>query len=155
MAAAFLVALGIGLFARTARHDDGRQPQQLAANPQPQPNAQGPTLASAPALPSSAPAVAPPGGSPWKTVTVSLNDGGGQRQIRLPAAQREQLDPAWLEQPMALPAEFQELQETLRAAGCRIEQSRRLVPLPMQDGGRLVVPVDQVEVRYVGDNQYK
>ncbi len=63
------------------------------------------------------------------------------------------MDEAWLNSfPQAMP---QEVQEALRRMGHRVHQSRQLVPLRMKDGRKLVVPVDQIEVHYVGNQPYQ
>jgi hypothetical protein len=82
--------------------------------------------------------------------------GGGQTpdEIQVPVVAGDQfgsglVDGGWLlSQPSALP---DDVRRTLERMGHRVEQQRRLVPYRLGDGSRLVVPVDQVEVRPVGD----
>ena len=38
--------------------------------------------------------------------------------------------------------------------GHQIEQQREFVPVPLKDGRQLVVPVDRVNVRYIGNGPY-
>jgi hypothetical protein len=72
---------------------------------------------------------------------------GTAETIELPVVEGKVLDENWLRgQPSALPAS---LLEALERSGHRVLQRRELVPLNMQDGRRLVVPVDQVEVQPV------
>jgi hypothetical protein len=40
--------------------------------------------------------------------------------------------------------------QAFQRMGHQVEQQRELVPVEMQDGRRLVVPVDKVEVHFVG-----
>ncbi|MGO8750827.1 MAG: hypothetical protein ACLQNE_33165 [Thermoguttaceae bacterium] len=96
-----------------------------------------------------------PGQSPWETITVAVPDGSGQgRQwIRIPVTQQDRLDSSWLAPaPDTLPAEVREM---LQRAGCQVRHFRQLLPGSMEDGRRVVVPVDQVEVRYVGNHGYQ
>jgi hypothetical protein len=58
------------------------------------------------------------------------------------------LDPEWLmKQPM--PVSDRE-RAVLERQGYALDQERRLVAMPLDDGRRVVVPVDQVRLRYVG-----
>jgi hypothetical protein len=87
-----------------------------------------------------------PSGKVW-LVELPGADGQGQT-IRLPAVERDQLGENWLE---SLPAPMSpEILERLREAGLQVEQRREVLPLWMEDGRRLVVPVDNVDIRYVG-----
>jgi len=54
--------------------------------------------------------------------------------------------------PAALPLDVQRVLERM---GARVQQQRELVPLRMQDGRRLIVPVDKVEVHPVGNRAYQ
>lgn len=93
-------------------------------------------------------------GSPWQMVTLAAPAGaqGQEQRIRVPAVERDQLDSEWFRsQPPAIP------DDVLRAfarTGHQVEQRRQFVPVPLQDGRRLVVPVDQVEVHYTGGSAY-
>jgi hypothetical protein len=89
----------------------------------------------------------------WEMVSLTAPDGReGTRTIRLPAVARPTLDTRWLEEvPAAVPA------EVLRAferTGHEVRQHRELLPVEMKDGRCLVVPVDRVEVHYVGRPAY-
>ncbi|MEE9603446.1 MAG: hypothetical protein V3V75_09085 [Thermoguttaceae bacterium] len=87
--------------------------------------------------------------SPVQMVILSTPGGGG-RSIRLPAMQRERFDDKWLQDlPPAMP---DNVLQALKRTGHQIEQNRRLIPLKMKDGRRLFVPVDQIDVHYVGDS---
>jgi hypothetical protein len=58
------------------------------------------------------------------------------------------LDPDWLmRQPMPV-SDYE--RAALERRGYELDQERRLVAMPLDDGRRVVVPVDQVRLRYVG-----
>ena len=72
--------------------------------------------------------------------------------LRLPAVERDNIDPQWLRSlPPAIP---DDVMQALSRTGHQIEQHRELVPVPLKDGRQLVVPVDQVDVHYVGNGTY-
>lgn len=156
MAASFLIALGLGVFLRDAWHTRGQigpGPGQFAAVKGPQDAGAG----SEPRESLSPDSFPEPGstGSPLQYVTLPLAGGpeGVGESIRLPAAERESIDQAWLKSlPTAMPAE---VLEALRRSGHQVRQQRGLLPFPMKDGRQLVVPFDQVDVRYVGNPAYQ
>lgn len=79
--------------------------------------------------------------------------GSSADESQVPVVAGGQLDGGWLlSQPSALP---DEVRRALERMGHRVEQRRRLVPYRLGDGRRVVVPVDQVEVRPVGDQEYQ
>lgn len=91
---------------------------------------------------------------PWKMVTLSVDDGapGGRHSIRIPAVEHGRLDDGWLRR---LPAAVSpRVIAAFRAAGHEVRQHRQLLPVEMDDGRELVVPVDEVELRYVGHRAY-
>jgi len=150
VAASFLIALGLGTLLRdfAARSGPaGPEPIQLAgtekgsrertADPTgplgPQPNASGPV----------------------QLVNLSMPGGpdGARHSIQLPACQRDSIDEAWLNSfPQAMP---EKVQQALRRTGHQVRQSRQLLPLRMKDGRQLVLPVDQVDVHYVGNQPFQ
>jgi hypothetical protein len=82
-------------------------------------------------------------------VTVAAPAGS---PVRVPAVERENIDPQWLKNmPPAIP---DDVRQAFNRTGHQVEQQRELVPVPLQDGRQLVVPVDQVKVHYVGDGPY-
>jgi len=95
-----------------------------------------------------------PAGRPnWEMVTVAMPSSNGKvESVRLPAIDEHQLDESWLNMPGAVPAD---VLQALQRTGHTVRQSRELVPMPTQDGRRLVVPIDQVEVNYVGNRRYQ
>jgi len=89
----------------------------------------------------------------WRMVSFAMPNGSNEAEtIRLPAIERDTLDEVWLDElPQAIPPE---VIRTIEDSGARIRGQRRLLPLRMTDGRRLVVPVDQVEIQYVGAPAY-
>ena len=78
---------------------------------------------------------------------VTLADGQGGTFL-VPAQRRDALDQEMLKNiPDAIP---QELQQAFEQSGHRVVQQREIVPVQMKDGRRLVVPVDHIEIHYVG-----
>jgi len=82
---------------------------------------------------------------------------GGQSRaadaIQVPVAAGDELDGGWvLTQPSAMP---DDVRRALERLGHRVQQQRRLVPYRLGDGRRVVVPVDQVEVRPVDNQSYQ
>jgi hypothetical protein len=90
---------------------------------------------------------------PWRMVTLGPSDGQETAAgLRLPAVERQNVDEAWLRNmPSAIP---DEVLQALNRTGHQVQQRRELVPVPMKDGRRLVVPVDQVDVHYIGNGPY-
>jgi hypothetical protein len=93
----------------------------------------------------------PPQRSPehWEMVTVASPGAEGRMEtVQVPAIHRDALDPKFFEQmPGAMPTEVLQAFERL---GNEVQQHRELVPMQMNDGSHLVVPVDRVDVHYVG-----
>jgi len=84
-----------------------------------------------------------PFGGAWQLVSD-----GDADTVRLPVVERERLDDGWLQRvPSAVP---EHVREALERTGHRVYLRRELVPMQTEDGRQLVVPVDQVEIRYVG-----
>ncbi|MFW5693118.1 MAG: hypothetical protein ACOCWL_02780 [Thermoguttaceae bacterium] len=150
MAASFLVALWLAWSVQDA-FEVGRAPRPgpgVVAQSMPGPETPAPAAPEAPAPPQPQRAVAARG--PWQMVTLSADGPDGQKSqtIDLPACDRKHLDSRWPETlPSALPPE---VLEALQRSGYRVRQHRELMPIEMQDGRRLVVPVEQVELEYVG-----
>ena len=79
--------------------------------------------------------------APWRMV-------GDAESFHLPAVERDQLDERWLQQlPPAMP---EDVLQALERTGYRVRKRRELVPLKMQDGRQLWVPVDKFDFQYVG-----
>jgi hypothetical protein len=156
MAASFLVALFLSSYVQRVWHQGGwgaGPPLETVAS------IGGSAVVGPSAVPSPDVALAAAGRSAaqpgrWETVTLSMPGGsqGGRQAIELPVVERESIDDAWLQSlPAVVPAD---VLKALERTGHRIRQQRELLPLEMNDGRRLVVPVDQVEVHYVGNPTY-
>ena len=89
----------------------------------------------------------------------SVADGDGFLALRarrtrnvsfeLPAVERDNIDPQWLQElPPAIP---DDVLQAFNRTGHQVQQHRELVPVPLKDGRRLVVPVDQVDIHYTGN----
>jgi len=88
----------------------------------------------------------------WQTMTLAP-DAGTQQFVHLPVNERATIDEDWLKTlPEAIPAD---ILRTLERTGHRVERQRQLLPVPLEDGRQLFVPVDQVEIRYVGNSAYQ
>jgi hypothetical protein len=78
---------------------------------------------------------------------------GAAEEIRVPVRSLDDVDDGWLlAEPSAVP---DEVRQALERLGHRVEQRRQLVPYRLDDGRRVVVPVDQVEVRPVENRSYQ
>ena len=88
--------------------------------------------------------------NPWQMVTVAARDSGAPRPqlFQVPAMQADRLDSAWLQ---GIPKPLSpDMHKALEQSGHQVEMRRELLPVPMNDGRQLVVPVDQVDIQYVG-----
>jgi hypothetical protein len=146
VAASFFVALWIG----SAFHDWNAQPRQgfvqktpigvdAVVNNANNVNNVNNVRAVTPAQPAEA--------KPWQLVTVSPSNEQNNRAINVPARERQQLDEQWRNTPTAIPGD---VMEALARTGRQVQQRRELVPVNLQDGRQMVMPVDKVDVHYVG-----
>jgi len=90
----------------------------------------------------------PAGG--WEMVALtSYNSLNGQAAaFCVPAQRRDSLDQNLLESiPDFIPPD---VRQAFEESGHRVIQQREIVPVPMKDGRRLVVPVDRIEIHYLG-----
>jgi hypothetical protein len=105
------------------------------------------TTMNAPAMPVRQ---GPGAANPWQMVTLTAfgDRDGAPQSFQLPAAEGNRIDEAWLQ---SIPSPVSpEMLQALQQSGHEIRQRRQLLPVEMQDGRRLVVPVDEVEIRNVG-----
>jgi hypothetical protein len=154
MAASFLVALGLGSWARQAwiAHPGvSGTTSQFASSAGDVPRLPAPdqpetSLASAPSKTTVMP-------NPWHMVTVSApSDGRPRPLIDMPAIVRDRFDEQWLRSlPPTIP---DDVMRALVRTGHQVQQRRELVPVPLNDGRQLVVPVDHVDVHYIGNGPY-
>lgn len=150
MAASFLLALGMGIAWRGGWHDE-----EIADRPALTP---GPELAltHGPAAEPADSAVVPEPGAPQfgpdapqygKVMLTVLGADGQERLVEVPILTADRYDPELLSgQPAAL---SHDLVRQLQRSGHEVNQYRELVPVSLEDGRQLVLPVDQVEVRFV------
>jgi hypothetical protein len=103
-------------------------------------------------------AVAPPRGEDasnrWRLVTVSAPSGGSSPRplINVPAIERSNVDEQWLQSmPSAIP---DNVLQALARTGHQVQQRREMLPVPLDDGRHLVVPVDKVDVHYTGNREF-
>jgi hypothetical protein len=96
-----------------------------------------------------APAAAPTGGG-LQTVKLAVEGtGGGEQTVEVPLVDGSQLGEAWLREQM--PAIPSQVRAALERSGHEIQQQRAYWPIELKDGRRALVPVDQIEVRPVGN----
>ena len=78
------------------------------------------------------------------------NDAGDS--VRLPALERNSIDRQWLE---SLPSPIPEsVVQALERSGYEVQTQQELMPMPLKDGRKLVVPIDKVQLQYVGNPTY-
>lgn len=160
MAASFLLALGLGLVIRGGWPAGGGQAPSgdVAESQPPAAGLPAPVAPDEPVrLAADAAPVAvsrAPAQRPWQMVRIPVRQQEGNVQwIEVPAVASDRVDDGWLS---GTPAPLTpEVLRDLRAAGLDVRQSRQLVPMPMEGGGRVVVPVDDVDVQYVGGPAYQ
>lgn len=80
-------------------------------------------------------------------------DGAASREIQLPVYEANSTDGPWLgANASAMPAE---LQRALERRGHRIRRHQRWVPVDLDDGRQMVVPIEDVEIVPVGRNGFQ
>ena len=142
MAASFFFAMGLGWWIRPLWYGQDGAMSQMAQND---------GAANGPAKRDLFPAAN--SGQPWQMVTVSVpgSQPGQNEAIQVPAVERSAIDNAWLSSLPGLPPD---VLAALQSRGHQVQQSRELVPVQLEDGRHLVVPMDKVEVRSMG-NEYQ
>jgi hypothetical protein len=98
--------------------------------------------------------VSPPDPVPSENLQLVVNGGpGGQRNVEVPLVDAAGMDEALFGQwSHALPPEIVRM---LEQNGHQVVRERRLVPLNLGDGRRVVVPMDQVEIRPVNVQSFQ
>jgi hypothetical protein len=154
LAACALIAFGLGWLARP--HDASQNwpgdPEFYASAPPAEPTApESDAIAESDTYNTSNEFAA----DPPQTVTLVMDCGpdGEQRQIELPVLPAGGDDLALLEQ--GEPLVSAELQAALLRMGHRVNERRQLVPLVLEDGRRLVVPVDEIEFTPIETSEYQ
>jgi hypothetical protein len=144
MAASFLVALGLGSWALHGPRNDGGSPtnNQIAGDPR---------ATTVPAVNATnhdaLPRATPSASTPWQMVKLQAPGlTGDDRPLQIPALPRPRLDDDYFRRvPSPLP---DDVRQALERTGHEIRTYRELVPVHLKDGRQLVLPVDQVEVRF-------
>jgi hypothetical protein len=91
---------------------------------------------------------------PWQIVNVSSPAGtkDANMSFELPAVESNNLDPQWLQNmPSAIP---DNVMQAFNRSGHNVQQHRELVPVRLNDGRRMIVPVDNVDIHYTGNKSY-
>jgi len=153
MAASFLAAMALGwwIFGPRGAGDLAPIPPARIAEDIAPPGGAAPEPA-VPRAPDTSPEDTP---GQWRWVTLAPAEGlpEGSEPIRLPAFEAREFDEGWLRNlPGGLPPE---VLSALREAGHRVRHHRDLVPFVLEDGRRLLVPVDELDVHYVGNQRYQ
>lgn len=149
LAASLLIAVGAGVLLREVWSRPAPGGGQFAAGR----SEPAPKEAASPAR-SVLAGGGPQSTAPWEMVTLTSAGGGPPAgpPLRLPAQPRDRVDDEWLRSlPSAIPPE---VLRALENTGHEVRQSRQVLRLPMPDGRRLVVPLDQVEMEYRGRPAY-
>ncbi|MGA2259605.1 MAG: hypothetical protein ABSG53_33430 [Thermoguttaceae bacterium] len=149
MAASFLLALVVGMglsgnWSGGSLHSPGSSFVEATVNKIPMANPGVTQPSSGRAVPVGQTA------DDWEMVplTSDRSSDGQASTFYVPAQRRDALDQNMLEHiPDTIPPE---LQEAFERSGHRVVQQREIVPVQMKDGRRLVVPVDHIEIHYVG-----
>jgi hypothetical protein len=94
-------------------------------------------------------------GPEWSTMVVNVdnNADGVPEQVELPVVRGPGIDEAWVRS--LPPALSSQLLRAMERAGHQVQQQRRYYPIELEGGQRIVVPVDELDVRYVGDRQFQ
>jgi hypothetical protein len=146
--ASFLIALALGLVLdATWQSDVQPAPIHVAVEPSsPEPDQPLPEtdLAAVPGV----------SDDDWQLVTLPVSLGPeGAGSIQLPAREQEELDADWPRH--FAPTVPDNVLQALQRSGHRIRRNRRLMPFDLDDGRQLVVPLEEVELHYVGNSAYQ
>jgi hypothetical protein len=155
MAATFLLFLGAGVLwqhsgNRLANNFGAAGPNQIASktggNSATSPSGSQTAVAQTDSQPKNASA-------PWQWVRLSpAGSANPDESVRLPALERDRIDQQWLQ---SLPSPIPEnVVQALERSGFQVRTQQELMPMPLKDGRQLVVPVDKVQLQYVGNTTY-
>ncbi len=90
-------------------------------------------------------------GALGETITLAFGDEGEEEELSLPLVEADESGAeALAEQKSALP---DELVDQLEQAGLQVTRHRRLYPLELSDGRRVVVPIEEVDIHSPGSLQ--
>jgi hypothetical protein len=91
----------------------------------------------------------------WGTVKLAVERGpdGALREVNLPAVETDSIDESWLTgSPTTIPPQLQQLFERL---GHQVRQERELLPVRLDDGRQMIIPVDKVRFTPMGNQAYQ
>jgi len=89
----------------------------------------------------------------WELVGVPVSFDDRTEMVSIPARRASQLDRGWpANLPPAIPSR---VARQLLQAGHQIHFRRHVLPIEMDDGRRLLVPVEDYEIRFVGTAGYQ
>ena len=146
IAASFLIAFGLGLVWRAWDGVDRPGPTGgLASAPRPmEPNAL-PSVGQ-----SESHSRRMTDDLQWATVSLPVTTPSGDiEQFEMPVAMGPGVDMQWLvDRPSSLPLH---LVRDLERQGHQVRQARQFIPFQLQDGRQVVMPVEQIEVRFMQD----
>ena len=82
----------------------------------------------------------------WETLMLASADGAdADNPFQLRVLNADEPEQDWtLDEESGLPASLQTL---LEASGLQVERQRRLLPIDLSDGRRMVVPVEEIDIR--------
>ncbi|MGA2798218.1 MAG: hypothetical protein ABSE63_11605 [Thermoguttaceae bacterium] len=91
--------------------------------------------------------------APWQWVRLSpAGSADPAKSVRLLAQERNRMDQQWLQSlPSPIPPS---VVQALKRSGYEVQRQQELMPMPLKDGRQLVVPVDKVQLQYVGNTTY-
>lgn len=146
LAAGFTVAFVTGIWGHvwwTARQSVPAEPSMVTTTEVPSPR----TSIDAPEAPGAAE-------RPWDWVTVPVqsDESGVVNSVPVPVLKEETDETGWARVPTTLPPE---VVSSLLRQGHEVRQNRRMMPVTLPDGRRSVVPVDEYEIRFVGERKYQ
>jgi hypothetical protein len=152
MAASFLIALGLGGWLLRSPDGGTTNPSSnlIAENTGPR------TITPIPPVTPGGEAIRQPESpvtAPWQMVKLQAPGlTGSNEPLQLPALPRDRLDEEFLDSvPSPLP---EAVRQALERTGHEVRTHRDLVPVQLKDGRQLVVPIDQVDVRYDNRRAY-
>lgn len=89
---------------------------------------------------------------PLGNLTLVVNDGNAQgEEIRVPVFDASDAAERLTFEPSGIPAD---VRQTLERTGHRVEELRQLVPVSLQDGRQIVLPVEQYRIVPVARRSY-
>jgi hypothetical protein len=151
MAASFLLMFGLGGWLLQRPPQDGASSPLGPANNMVANNARPATIMQMPNVSANGnqtirqPKTVP--STPWQMVSLRAPAlTGNDQPLQLPAMPRERLDEDFLD---AVPNPMPDgVRQAFERTGHEIRMHRELVPVQLQDGRQLIVPIDQVDVHY-------